>query len=280
MVKRIAKPISVILMLFILAFCFSGCASVRMSVVANADGTINEIVTIELDEVAVVNAGYSVALLKQDIKTRSIDEAQNICDNFKFNIDLTMASDITEETKDILLEYKNSLDVVYADWENNSFTVGLRFKNVDVYNYFYGITETNKVVYQKEEHFLYTKVYQQRTTKYVAYSSLFNKLKDFYSANYVGLINSETNQLAYTYVSDIRREHSDADYINKINNNYYHTWLIDSENINEPIIIYYNIANAGNCILLCLAITAGLTAIIFFIVYFKNKLKNNKKLKK
>ena len=45
-------------MLFIMALTFSACATVRASVITNADNTIDEIVTIKLDAEAVLNENF------------------------------------------------------------------------------------------------------------------------------------------------------------------------------------------------------------------------------
>ena len=52
MVKKLFKPISIILMLIIMALTFSACASVRAQVITNADNTIDETSS---DEVKVEN---------------------------------------------------------------------------------------------------------------------------------------------------------------------------------------------------------------------------------
>lgn len=279
MTKQLFKPLCFILMLIILAFTFSACASVRATTITNEDKTIDELVTIELDEVELVRAGYSVVLLKEDIKTRSLVEAENVCKELNVKIEQHMLLDITDETKEILNSYKNGLSVVYADWQNNSFTIGIRFSSIDVYRYYYNITEDQQIQYYMEEHFFYNKIYYYASTKYVAYNELYNRMNEIYSMSYPDLINSESNELTYTYITESRREHSDADFVNKIDNKYYHTWIIDPKNVDKPVIIYYNVANTGNCILVCLAGTLVLTVILVLIGLIVNKTKKLKTIK-
>jgi len=95
---------------------------------------------------------------------------------------------------------------------------------------------------------------------------------------YPDLINSETNELLYTYKTDLRRQHSDADYITKQDGYYYHTWVVDPNNLDEPIMLYYNIANSENWIIVSLLATLGLTIVLSGVglgIYFIKKRNKN-----
>ena len=64
----------------------------------------------------------------------------------------------------------------------------------------------------------------------------------------------------------------------KQNGEYYHTWIVDKDNIDEPIMLYYNIANPENFILVGLGIVGVVTIILIAIgaVLEKRKLKIKK----
>ena len=73
----------------------------------------------------------------------------------------------------------------------------------------------------------------------------------------------------------MRRQHSDADYIEKIDGKYYHTWIVDRNNVEEPIMFYYNVANTYNWILVAILITFVVTGILWTIVLINKKKKQN-----
>ena len=45
----------------------------------------------------------------------------------------------TEETKQILNGFKNGLVILSNNWEKNEYVVSVKFKNIDVYKYYYNI---------------------------------------------------------------------------------------------------------------------------------------------
>jgi len=285
MVKKLFKPISVILMLVIMALTFSACASVRAQVITNADNTIDEVVSISLNAEEILNAGKSIKEVQDYIYKLSYAKADEMCDalNDKINTDLFLG--VTEETAEILQTYKNGMEVVKADWQNNQFTIGVRFKNADVYKYYYGITEeNNKPKYYAEEHFLYTKIYFYANTMYTKHHALYESVKQQFSLEMPELVAVDNCELLYTYVTESRREHSDADYIQKIGNEYYHTWIVEDAE-NEIITIYYNVANSGIYIIICIAIVLIVTLILLLVgliitINKRKKLKNNENINK
>ena len=111
---------------------------------------------------------------------------------------------------------------------------------------------------------------------YVRHHNLYDKVNAYYSTQYPELIANENNELLYTYKTDLRRQHSDADYITKQDGEYYHTWVVDPNNIEEPIMLYYNVANPENWIIISVGITLIATVVLLvvgLIVYFTNSKK-------
>ena len=278
MVKKISKPILLIFMLLIMAFTFSACASVRATIITNEDNTIDEVVTIKLNPEEILSTGESVKEVQDYIYTLSLGVAKAMCDDLNIKIAEDLLLNVNAETELILLSYKNGMNVVKSDWKNNEFTIGIRFNNPDVYKYFYGITEdNNKPLYYKEEHLLYTKIYFYANTMYTKHYSLYENVKKQISLDMPKLADVDDCTLLYTYVTESRREHSDADYVQRINNKYYHTWIVDDAE-NEIIQIYYNAANSGIWIIICLFIVLILTLVMLSVVLIMtiNKQKNNK----
>ena len=244
--------------------------------ISNSDGTIDELVTISIEPTEIVSAGYGLNEFKTDVEEKSQAQAQLMADklNQKINNDLFKVLD--KESREILNSYFNGIEVVKSDWNNNTYAIGIRFKNIDIYKYYYNVTENTQVEMQTKKHFFYNKMYYYSSTMFVKHNELFNNVNAYYSTQYPGLIESDTAELLYTYKTDLRRQHSDADYITKQNGEYYHTWVVDKDNVEEPIMLYYNVANPESFIIVALEITAGVTIILLLIGFVINKHKQNK----
>ena len=279
---RNLRKILMICLLVVVTISFCACSSVRTMTVTNADGTIDELVYISLDTQALIDAGYNnldIESMQTDITTTAMREASNIVDNFKQSIDDLLAFNFTMDfkTRTDLLNIRDGLEVVTSSWQDNTYVIGLRFNDINVYRYYYNITEEAEVQPTNEEHFLYTKVIYSGLNLYVNYSDLYLRLNQEFSAKYPEFIENE-NELLYTYVTESRREHSDADYVTYMDGKYYHTWVVDSENIAEPITLYYNIANRGNCILLCIGISILVCGVLLIIGVIVDKHKKKKQI--
>ena len=279
---RNLRKILMICLLVVVTISFCACSSVRTMTVTNADGTIDELVYISLDTQALIDAGYDnldIESMQTDITTTAKREASNIVDNFKQSIDDLLAFNFTMDfkTRTDLLNIRDGLEVVTSSWQDNTYVIGLRFSDINVYRYYYNITETTEIQPINEEHFLYTKVIYSGLNLYVNYSDLYLKLNQEFSAKYPEFIENE-NELLYTYVTESRREHSDADYVTYMDGKYYHTWIVDGDNLGEEITLYYNIANRGNCILLCIGISILVCGVLLIIGLIVDKHKKKKQI--
>lgn len=279
---RNLRKILMICLLVVVTISFCACSSVRTMTVTNTDGTIDELVYISLDTQAIIDAGYNnldIEIMQTDITTTAMREASNIVDNFKQSIDDLLAFNFTMDfkTRTDLLNIRDGLEVVTSSWQDNTYVIGLRFSDINVYRYYYNITEEAEVQPTNEEHFLYTKVIYSGLNLYVNYSDLYFRLNQEFSAKYPEFIENE-NELLYTYVTESRREHSDADFITRLDGNYYHTWIVDGNNLGEEITLYYNIANRGNCILLCIGISIVVCGVLLIIGVIVDKHKKKKQI--
>ncbi len=275
MAKKSAVKVMFICLLLLVTICFSACSEVRAMTVLNDDGTVDELVYISLDEGTITSSGYTMDEIKTKVENVSVREAQAIINQFKFEL----AQDIllsTDETRKILASYQDGIEILYLnEWENNTFVVGLRFKNADVYRYYYNMKNISETKVSTEEHFLYDKIYYSSSSMFADYSALYNKIYDEIISEYPNFINQE-NKLLYTYVTDSRREHSDADYITNLNGEYYHTWEVEPNNISTNVTFYYNVLNRANCIIVCIGTTILVSGILLLIGYIVEKRKNKK----
>ena len=258
------KFIQIFILIFaivLITISFSACAQVRAITITNEDDSIDELVTVSLDFNAVLEGGYNVENMKAEIETTSIRIATNMKDelNDKIMRDKLLA---TQETREILNEFIDGIDVVKSTWKENTFAIGIRFKNIDVYRYYYDITSEIKKEMYTEKHFFYDKIYYYSSTMYVKHNALYNSINLHYSQEYPNLINSESNELLYSYKTSVRRQHSDADFITKQDGEYYHTWVVDPNNLDKPIMLYYNVANPESCIIVALAVTGAVVVIL------------------
>ena len=265
------------MLLIIVTLTFSACAQVRVMTITNEDNTIDELVSVSIDSQFIHNSGYNVEELKIDIETKSQAQAQTMVDklNQKIFDDLFLVFD--EETRITLNGFRDGISVIKSEWKNNTYAIGIRFKNIDVYRYYYAIKENVQPEIFTEKHFFYNKMYYYANTMYVKHHELFDLVNNYYSTQYPELIESESNELLYTYKTDLRRQHSDADYITKQDGEYYHTWVVDKNNLDEPIMLYYNVANPNNFIFVGFGVTAGVTIVLLLIGLIINKTKNKEK---
>ncbi len=263
MAKRFGLKFMLVALLVLGAIYLSACAKIRVMTDKKEDGSIEELVFIDLKE----DEFYSqeeLAAVKEDILIIADEELNNAV--MAFNLQVIGSMPILFET----------ITPILSEWEGNSLTVGLKFKNEDSYNYYYGITEENQVEPKIEKHFLYDKVIYEGYTSFAVQESVYNRVKTRINEDFPFLTTSST-ELFYTHISELRRLHSDADFVDKINGRYYHTWKLAEGDTNKKITLYYNLANRGNCTIVCLLLgllICGLLLIIGLLIS-----KNKKKLK-
>ena len=271
MVKVFTKKIIVFLLLIMLAIYFCGCAQVRAMTITNDDGSVEEQVYVSLDAKAVFEAGYDLLDLKQDISATALSEANQMIENLNLKV-INDLQNATEETQQELKKYYNGIDVLSNNWKNNEYVVSIKFKNIDVYKYYYNISENAKAETKTEKHFFYNKISFAGSTMYIKHHELYQRTKNLFSLHYFNLIDSESNELLYTYTTDLRRQHSNADYVTYQDGKYYHTWVVEDVE-NTEILFHYNIANSGNWILLAIGISLVACGIMFGFYFILKNLK-------
>ncbi len=283
MIKKKLKtkifPIIALMLLLFGVMCFSACADISANLIIYPDKTIDELVVVNLEEEKIKELNIDLNSFKKEISDTALSETKKLLDEFNNKI-YNDILDADEYKKAILISFLDGVKVVNNKWENNIYSIGLRFKDSDVYNYFYSDNALAKFTESVEKHFLYTKIIYTGVDTFSKHSQLTSRITAYFNLKYPDMMTSE-NTLKYTRVTDLRREHSNADFVQKYNGNYYHTWLINLDE-SKPIIVSYNIANKTNCILVCLGVSivvCGLMAMVGLILsktkksnYNKNKL--------
>jgi len=276
MAKTRIKQVLLIFMLLIMSVCFCACGEINSSIITNSDGSVEEIVVVLLDAEEIEKTKVDINSLRSEIEYDAKAQAQAMKDRLNYKIQFDLLRTIDKETINILTSYLDGITIKESKaWnETNSYGISVKFKNIDVYKYYYNISEDSNVTMYEEKHFFYNKVYWYGNTMYLKHKELYETLKTKYETKYPSLINYENVELTYTYEADLHRLHSDADRIESYNGKYYHTWIVDEENVDQKIMFYYNIANTYNWIIVSLCATLCVTIIFSIIAII---LKINKK---
>ncbi|MCQ2556241.1 MAG: hypothetical protein MJ149_02805, partial [Clostridia bacterium] len=283
-VKSTFKYVFVAIMLCVMLFLCCSCAEIQNMTVINDDGTIDEMVYVAVDKEELEAQQCNYQDVKVKIQQKAVQSAENIRTNFEFNLDVAITLTQDVETKQFLTSLKGGITICGNAWQEEMYSIGLHFKNPDVYRYFYGITSTEREVDEVEKHFLYTKVSFYGLSKFADYrfTTLYNTLATDFNTEFEGkFVDVQDTKLYFTYTTTERREHSDADVIFKANGKYYHTWEIvknadasHGEEFYQILTVYYNIANTGNCILCCLMFSLLLCVILLLVCLIIKKSKN------
>ena len=268
------KKLMIFLLLFTVMFGFCACSEIEVMNISNNDGTIDEMVYVSLDVEKLLEKDINIEEIKLDIRNNSLQ----IANEFKYvlnnKIDLDIMTMNDQESKDLLLGYKDGISIIINEWHDNKFSIGIRFMNENVYKYFYNITDDMPLEPKIDEGFFYNKLTYYGNTMYIKHFALYQSVRDYYSLTYPEFVAQDV-RLKYTYVTDLRRQHSNADEVKFSNGQYYHTWNVDPNDIDDKVELYYNIADKSNCVLVCIGITFAITTIITgvaAIMYFiKNK---------
>lgn len=250
-----------VFMLLLVAMCFCACAEVRTMTVTNKDGTIDEIVYISLDAAAVAANGQDLLLVQKQVEQGCQEVCKQIVEEFN-----TRA--LLNPGKQILL---NAITPFSTQWEDATYSVRLRFENQSAYDFYYNRTEASAVEPQTEHHFLYDKIIYTGYTSFAQTNSLFGRLNTYFNINYGDVVDLSGGKLKYTIIAENRREHSNANYVNKVDGKYYHTWELSMQETNKQISLYYNLANRGNCILVCVGCALGVCAVLLLVGFILTK---------
>ena len=259
------KLIAIMLIILCNIVIFSACSKIQTMMIVSDDGPVEETVLVEFNQTEIELAGISYSQVVKDVEDVANAQIDFMIDtlNDKVNKDLMLLDD--EESVEIVSSYYNGIEKIVQKKDVNKLFISAKFKSVDVYKYFYNIKSSSKVEQHIEEHFFYDKVYYYSNTSFLKHYELFNGLKQYFSNKYPTMVETCNTQLLYTYRTESRREHSDADYITEEDGYYYHTWTVDVDNVDKQIMFYYNVANSEIFIILGIAISLGVGASLMVI---------------
>lgn len=267
------KTTCFVLLLMIISLCFGGCATINLGTITNTDGSIDEIVSVVLDVDAVIEAGENPTLVKNKIQQKGLENATKIYDKFILDIQVDINFSLDEQRIAVLKKYRDGLKIIGNVWQDDIYKIGIRFPSEYAYNYFYNIQDTASTP-KLTEHFFYTKVEYDGLSKFCRYGNLQTELTYEFNNEFKNLANVEP-VLTYTLETELRRQHSNADLIQKINNKYYHTWIIEQND--EVLTLYYNVAKPTSFMIVSFVITLSLCVVLLIVaIIIKANKKHNK----
>jgi len=273
------KIISLILVFTTCIFLLSGCGQINYEMNVKADGTITESVYLPLNEEYFKENGASseqISLLKTQVIKMATNEAKTMINEWHTRVDEN--EELDELNKDY---YKNG--VTYGIYENTEvILVKLLFNDNIIRKEFYSIEEDTSETWT-EKNFFTTKSLAKKTTNFAKarngeslvkyYKEQFDLLLAYTIPTMVNKIPEPT--LVYTYVTSIRRLHSDADSVYTQNGEYgteyCHSWQISEDDLSKTITIYTVTANREIWYVVILGITLMATGVMFIVYFYKKK---------
>lgn len=219
------------------------------------DGKIVEQVVISVDE------GTYSPQQKQDIKwaTRNIINQRLI--TYKANVNSMILSAINSEHKALLQQMLDGVEFSSPEWDEDTgeFFVYATFFNETSYIWFYNVVEKNFKQTSTTEKWLYYTIHYTGNTDYIKNVGLYNLLSTSELLTSI-FPEIENSQLTYSYLTQSRRYHSNADSVTHTTDGYLHTWNATGEN--KEIEFHLNIANRQNWYILAILIGLSFTLIL------------------
>lgn len=273
--RKLLYSLCLILTFLMLTCTLSSCGS-SLSTTNNIHTSpyIEEYVVVTLDRDNAEALGFNVANAKLDIYQQIISIARRLQTNFNSKLLNHLNSGVNGDTKEYLLNMENGVSILTSNWIDNKLKVGLSFKNMDSYNYFYNINNSLNSSRTLENKLFYYKVTEQLETNYYLNHKFLDNVKENIALINYTLITDTTSEIYYTYVTDKSRIHTDANLVETGYGYNYHTWQI-TEN-NQSISLFYNVANSGVWIMTCVGISLILTFILTIVAIIINHNKQSR----
>lgn len=255
-----------------------------MVVKENADGSIElytfiDIPLTELKEKSVITT-EDIIKVKSAVETNASEVLARVKAEFRYNIsDAYKKNKISSEEKNTLF---SNLEI-YTGWDNDIYAVKLIFKNKTAYNVYTNFGENVSVKYETEERFWVTKYSQKvlnplgRRREIFLGGSAFEyftiKSNAFMKENFTSeqIAQFPEFKMYYSYISNSKRLHSDADVVDRTFDGTIHTWEINKNNYQKEIEFYTLSANKVVWYLLALDVVFFVLAIYLVSIYFLNK---------
>ena len=262
----------IILILLATVFLFTGCASVKYTVV-DSGSYLQQNVQVTLDSNTLSSKGLAVEDVKSEITSVVNRLYENSRNYFLNNLQMLIVNESLTPTQ--VNEIMEAIRVTKKWVDDTTFIYEIIFTGVNAsdlqlsytevfYLYNYGSTvppeDDDKNPNILTFNFLTTKVQNTQTTAFANNNTILE-----YFTNKFGEygFTEDDVRYVYSYGTNYRRLHSDADEIKYVNGIYMHTWELADKN--EEITLYRLIANPTNWYIIALCVGVG-TALTLTIV--------------
>lgn len=258
-IKKILISVFVLTILLV----FSGCATVNYRIDRNDDGSIYETFGVELDVDAIKAAGHSDAEIL-NLKNKIEDDFEKSIVTFSLRYSFFLAE--TKAYVDENFEYTNG-------WDSNKYVLKLKFNSIYMYYLFYNISSDTpyEPTQTIEEGVFFKKIIYEDTTIYneITLYDIADYLTDFPE------FDVDDVDCTYTYATpNYRWRGEGVDVTSYDDNNYTYTWNLSSSDWNEPIRLYFYVANEVSWLVVITFSTLLVCAIMLVIAIIKVKKKN------
>lgn len=264
------------LMIMCCTFLLCGCATVSYTIVEGEDGSVGQIIEIELDTQQLGTAGATssqIEKMKSDIKAIISTKQSQLFQAYRTKLENDAS--LTESQKQTLSRAL-AVDTKIID---DSIVGTLDFENVVAYYYFYDIDPTEDDgednISQENDGLFYERYIQKTKTIFSnqelvdSYVNLANEYIE--NLNLTNPSKIKSPQFCYTYKTTSTSLGSDADQITKTDDGIEHTWFMTSDQTQREIhfytrqprrVVWYAFALGGALILV---------GVLYVVNFFKVK---------
>lgn len=263
-------------MILCCTFMLCGCASVSYTIIEDENGTVGQVVEIDLDELQLGNAGATqnqIQKMKTDIKSLIESKQTEILNAYVMRVNSDKS--LTSSQKNLFIEGVES-DVQISD---TIITARFDFISVVVYYYFYDIDPTqedqDESVTQKDYNLFYDQ-YVQSTKTIFSNQELIDSYMDL-ANDYISSLSLpnpskiKAPQYSYSYQTSSSKLKSDADQISKTADGYVHTWYMTSDQTQREIHFYTRQPRREIWYGFALGGAVVLVGVLFVVNFFKAK---------
>jgi len=268
----------ILLVLLATVFLFTGCASVKYTVV-DSGSYLQQNIQITLDSDTLNSKGLAVEDVKSEITSVVNRLYENSHNYFLNNLQMLIVNESLTPTQ--VSEIMEAVRVTKKWVDDTTFMYEITFIGVNAsdlqlsytevfYLYNYGSTippedddeNPNILTFN----FLTTKVQSTQTTAFANNNTILE-----YFTNKFGEYGFTENDVkyVYSYGTNYRRLHSDADEIKYVNGIYMHAWELADKN--EEITLYRLIANPTNWYIIALCIGVGTVLTLAIVCLIKRR---------
>lgn len=269
----------ILLVLLATVFLFTGCASVKYTVI-DSGSYLQQNVQVTLNSDTLSSKGLAVEDVKSEITSVVNKLYENAHNYFINNLQMLIVNESLTPTQ--VNEIMDAISVSKKWVDDTTFMYEIIFTGVSAndlklsytevfYLYNYGSTippeddeDENTSILTFD--FLTTKVQSTQTTAFANNNTILE-----YFTNKFGEygFTEDDVKYVYSYGTNYRRLHSDADEIKYVNGVYMHTWELADKN--EEITLYRLIANSTNWYIIALCIGVGTVVILTLVCLIKKR---------